>query len=70
MLATISLVNVCDFTQLQFISFDENSSPDTITALLTGCTPIQNVFGVKKNSHDTTLKSNILSTFSFYFELG
>ena len=48
MLATISLVNVCDFTQLQFISFDENSSPDTITALLTGCTPIQNVFGVKK----------------------
>ena len=48
MFATISLVNVCDLTQLQFISFAENSSPDTITILLIGYTPIQNVFGVKK----------------------
>ena len=32
-------------------------SPETITTLLLGYTPIQNVFGVKKNSHDTTLKA-------------
>ena len=32
-------------------------SPETVTTLLIGYTPIQNVFGVKKNSHNTTLKA-------------
>ena len=59
MFATVSLVNVCDLTQLQFIFFDEHRSPDIITTLLIGSTPIQNVFGVLKKKVSLKQLTNI-----------